>query len=153
MTFNFRLMKRYNPDNPTMYWYEIVEVFYGQDKVPAFWGEAYMPAVDQGLIDEVRADDEDFDEASFVRTELANEWALIAKDIVRDSEVFDEFDFEPGGKYYGHDEAKDMNEITAAVKSGDPEVLAELGITTVDSKDFIKKLMKEDDEENGKEKE
>ena len=148
MTFNFRLMKRYDNNNPVNYWYEIVEIFYGEDKVPMFWGELSMPMVDSIQIQEdvIEGDNEH----NYVVQEIANEWALIAKDIKRGGHVYDQFDFEPGGKYYGHEEAQEMNQYMEAIKSGDPDALADLGLTTVDSKDFIKRLMKDDDEE-GKE--
>ena len=39
-------MRRQDPDDPAIFWYEIVEVYYGSDRRPMMWNEATLPYVD-----------------------------------------------------------------------------------------------------------
>jgi len=146
MTFNFRIMKRYSEDNPTHYWFEVVEVFYGEDGIPMMWGEASMPVVDHLSIEDEESN-EGFDESKFVRSEIGSEWAMIANDIAKNTEMLDEYDFKPGGRYYGHSEVQEMDEVIQAIASGDEELMEKHGLKSYSSADFIKRLYKDDEDE------
>ena len=45
MTWNFRIMRRYQKESPDLFWYEIVEVYYGEDGIPMMWADAHTPIV------------------------------------------------------------------------------------------------------------
>lgn len=104
------------------------------------------------LVDHLSVEDEEtntgFDLSRFVRNQIGEEWAMIAQDIAKNSDILDEFDFKPGGKFYNHEEVQEMDAVVKAIQSGDEELLKELGITSYDSKDFIKRLYKDLDDDD-----
>lgn len=138
-------MRRYNKDHPTDYWYELVEVFYGEDGRPMMWGNASVPMVSYMDVEDAE-DENDFNLAKFIREQMANEWQMMGRDIGNDKPILDERDFEEGGLFADHPEALEMQKVAEVLDSGDDEAIAKLGLSTWDPNKFFKS---DDDKDQG----
>ena len=106
MTWNYRIMRRYSPESPETFWYEIVEVFYAGDGIPMMFTTASQPAVTHLELD-VEADvaGEELDLETYVKESLLEQYTSIMKDADTRGPILDERDFDKGGVYADHPEA------------------------------------------------
>lgn len=106
MTWNYRIMRRYSPESPETYWYELVEVYYGEDGVPMMWGTATQPAVTRMEL-EIEADvaEEELELETYVKESLIEQFTQMMRDTDSRGPILDERDFEKGGVYADHPEA------------------------------------------------
>ena len=106
MTWNYRIMRRYSPESPETYWYELVEVYYGDDGRPMMFGPATAPAVTSMEL-EIEADitDEELDLETYVKESLIEQYTMMMRDTDSRGPILDERDFEGGGVYADHPEA------------------------------------------------
>jgi len=129
MSWNFRIMRRYNPESPDYYWYEIVECYYGEDGRPMMWCEATLPLVDQ-LDVQLDEDEAEQDIETYVKASMKEQFSQLARDIDVKGPIMDERDFEKGGVYYGHPEMIEMQQVSKAIENNDQETLRSLGYDT-----------------------
>ena len=100
MTWNFRIMRRYQNESPEMFWYEIVEVYYGEDGIPMMWSDAHTPIVSD-LDIEIDATP-NVDPETFIKECLLQEFTQMMRDCDTKGPILDERDFEKGGVYSDH---------------------------------------------------
>lgn len=126
-------MRRHDPENLEIYWYEIVEVFYGSDRRPMMWTEASLPYVDSNDIEFQEEEIDDLE--TFVKESMKEQFASMAMDIVAKGPLLDERDFAPGGVYADHPEFKEMEYIISVLNSGDDQAIADLNLKKYDPDD------------------
>jgi hypothetical protein len=124
MTWNFRIMRRYEKESPDLFWYEIVEVYYGEDGIPMMWGTAHTPIVSD--LDLEMENNSNMDLESFVKERLLEEFTMMMRDSDSKGPILDERDFEKGGVYSDHPDAVKFKQITGEVSNMTPEQLARL---------------------------
>lgn len=146
MTWNFRIMRQYNPESPEYYWYEIVECYYGEDGRPMMWNEATLPIVDE-LDVEIDEEEAEKDLEFYIKESLKAQFVQLAQDIDIKGPIMDQRDFEYGGVYYGHPEYVEMQQIAQAVKNNDQEALRSLGIEEGNPRS-LRDIFDEDDEDD-----
>lgn len=133
MTWNYRIMRRFSPESPETFWFEIVEVFYGQDGVPMMFGSCTQPVV-SNLELEIESDvaGEDLDVELYVKESLIEQFTMIMRDTDSRGPILDERDFDKGGVYADH-----------------PEVVALMKKAQDNNEDFdIRAFIEEDDDED-----
>ena len=135
MTWNFRIMRRYQKEKPEMFWYEIVEVFYREDGIPMMWGESHGPIVTDLDIELDSNDQQDLE--TFVKTNLTEQFAQLMRDIDGRGPILDERDFEKGGVYSDHPDAVQLQKDIEDISNMNSETIARLRA----------KLDKEDEDE------
>src|SRR6056300_704017 len=91
MTWNYRIMRRYSPESPETYWYELVEVYYGDDGRPMMFGPATAPAVTSMEL-EIEADvaDEELDLETYVKESLIEQYTMMMRDTDSRGPILDE---------------------------------------------------------------
>jgi hypothetical protein len=117
MTFNFRIMRRYQPESPETYWFEVVEVFYGEDGIPMMWSEAGLPFVDDLGVDVAENIDSDFELETFVKESLIEGFTMMMRDVDSRGPILDQRDFEDDGVYANHPEYEEMLKQVEEIKS------------------------------------
>ena len=115
MTWNFRIMRRKDA-NPTYFWYEIVEVYYGEDGIPMMWSDAAGPLVSD--IDIEFENNENIDLETFVKDRLLDEYTQMMRDIDSRGPILDERDFEGNGVYANHPEKAEMEKTIKEITEG-----------------------------------
>jgi len=124
MTWNFRIMRRYQHDKPDMFWYEIVEVYYGEDGIPMMWGDSHGPIVTDLDIELDSNDQQDLE--TFVKTNLTEQFAQLMRDIDGRGPILDERDFEKGGVYSDHPDAVQLQKDIEDISNMNSETIARL---------------------------
>jgi len=147
MSWNYRIMRRYPPESPENYYYDIVEVIYGEDGRPMMWTETTLPQVSDLDLD-LENDHPDFDEDYFVRESLKMQFSRMAQDIDARAPLLDEHDFEPGGIYADHPDMKKFIEVAKAYEDGDEEALEEYGLIDIDIEEIRKRFAPDEDDED-----
>jgi len=142
MTWNFRIMRRYQPESPETYWFEVVEVFYGDDGVPMMWGPASLPLVDDLGVNIAQDLDKEFELETFVKESLIEGYTMMMRDVDSRGPILDERDFEEGGIYADHPDAVEMKRVQEIIESGDQEEIKKLNLKEWDPKNYLD----EDDE-------
>ena len=127
-------MRRYQHDKPDMFWYEIVEVYYGEDGIPRLWGDSHGPITDLEI--ELDSNDQQ-DLETFVKTNLTEQFAQLMRDIDGRGPILDERDFEKGGVYSDHPDAVQLQKDIEDISNMNSETIARLRA----------KLDKEDEDE------
>ena len=109
MTWNYRIMRRYSPESPETYWYEIVEVFYAGDGIPMMFTTATQPAVTHMEL-EIESDLSltEIDLETYVKESLLEQYTMMLKDTDTRGPILDERDFDKGGVYADHPEAVEL---------------------------------------------
>ena len=115
MTWNFRIMRRKDA-NPTYFWYEIVEVYYGEDGIPMMWSDAAGPLVSD--LDIEFENNENTDLETFVKDRLLDEYTQMMRDIDSRGPILDERDFEGNGVYANHPEKAEMEKTIKEITEG-----------------------------------
>ena len=136
-------MRRYQPESPETYWFEVVEVFYGDDGVPMMWGTASLPLVDDLGVNIAQDLDEEFELETFVKESLIEGYTMMMRDVDSRGPILDERDFEEGGIYADHPEAVEMKRVQEIIESGDEEEIKKLNLKEWDPR----KYLDEDDED------
>lgn len=126
-------MRRQDPGDPAIFWYEIVEVYYGSDRRPMMWNEATLPYVDSN--DVMFQNEEIEDLESFVKEAMKEQFASMAMDIVAKGPILDQRDFNAGGVYADHPEYKEIERIIEILNSGDEDAIAGLNLRKYDPDD------------------
>jgi len=110
-------MRRYQPEAPETFWYELVEVFYGEDGRPMMFGNAILPYVsDMDLdIEEIQS----IDLEDFVKESIREQFANLLRDIDGRGPILDERDFENGGVYADHPEVVQLRKSTEQLSMDD----------------------------------
>jgi len=138
-------MRRYPPESPENYYYDIVEVVYGEDGRPMMWNDTTLPQVTNLDLD-IENDHPDFDEDYFVRESLKVQFSTMAQDIDSRGPILDERDFEPGGIYSDHPDLSRFREIAVAVEQGDEDALDEMGLIDIDIEEIKKRFSPDNDD-------
>ena len=121
-------MRRYQPESPETYWYEIVEVLYGKDGLPMMWNELSIPSISHVDIDIIESSDKDFDLQEFVKEGLLEQYTQLMRDVDAKAPMMDEMDFEDNGVYADHPEAIELRKVAEVLASGDEEEIAKLNL-------------------------
>ena len=109
MTWNYRIMRRYSPESPETYWYEIVEVFYAGDGIPMMFTTATQPAVTHMELEtESDLSLTEIDLETYVKESLLEQYTMMLKDTDTRGPILDERDFDKGGVYADHPEAVEL---------------------------------------------
>ena len=103
MTWNFRIMRRYQKESPDLFWYEIVEVYYGEEGIPMMWADAHTPIVSD--LDIEIENNTDMNLETFIKDRLLEEFTMMMRDSDTKGPILDERDFEKGGVYSDHPDA------------------------------------------------
>jgi len=113
-------MRRYQPEAPETYWYEIVEVYYGDDGIPMMWAPGNMPVVTD-LDIELLDNDENQELETFVKEGILEQFGLLMRDLDGKGPILDERDFDNGGVYADHPEVVQLRK--AADQIGTDELI------------------------------
>tara|TARA_R110000803_G_scaffold30857_8_gene69292 strand:- start:1295 stop:1708 length:414 start_codon:yes stop_codon:yes gene_type:complete len=124
MTWNFRIMRRYQNESPEMFWYEIVEVYYGEDGIPMMWSDAHTPIVSD-LDIEIDATP-NVDPETFIKECLLQEFTQMMRDCDTKGPILDERDFEKGGVYSDHPDTVKLQQSIGEVNNMTAEQLKQL---------------------------
>ena len=133
MTWNYRIMRRYQPESPETYWYEIVEVYYGDDGIPMMWGTGHMPIIADLDIELLEQEEEDIDLEDFVKEGLLEQFTQLMRDVDSRGPILDERDFENGGVYADHRDAVKLRQV--AEELGTDELVARIREKLKDEED------------------
>jgi len=128
MTWNFRIMRRYQKDSPDLFWYEIVEVYYGEDGLPMMWCDAHTPIVSD-LDIEMESDrhkKNSMNLETFIKDRLLEEFTQMMRDSDSKGPILDERDFEKGGVYADHPDAVKLQKSIGEVNNMTTEQLKQL---------------------------
>ena len=132
MTWNYRIMRRYQPEAPETYWYEIVEIYYGDDGIPMMWSTGDMPIV-ADLDIELLEQEDDIDLETFVKEGLLEQFTQLMRDVDGRGPILDERDFEKGGVYADHPDAVKLRK--AAEELGTEDLIARIREKLKDEED------------------
>lgn len=124
MTWNFRIMRRYQKESPDLFWYEIVEVYYGEDGIPMMWADAHTPIVSD--LDIEIENNTDMNLETFIKDRLLEEFTMMMRDSDTKGPILDERDFEKGGVYSDHPDAVKLQQSIGEVTGMTPEQLKQL---------------------------
>ena len=125
-------MRRYQPEAPETYWYEIVEVYYGDDGIPMMWSTGDMPIV-ADLDIELLEQEDDIDLETFVKEGLLEQFTQLMRDVDGRGPILDERDFENGGVYADHPDAVKLRLV--AEELGTEELVARIREKLKDEED------------------
>lgn len=124
MTWNFRIMRRYQNESPEMFWYEIVEVYYGEDGIPMMWSDAHTPIVSD--LDIEMDATPNVDPETFIKECLLQEFTQMMRDCDTNGPILDERDFEKGGVYSDHPDTVKLQQSIGEVNNMTAEQLKQL---------------------------
>ena len=124
MTWNFRIMRRYQNESPEMFWYEIVEVYYGEDGIPMMWSDAHTPIVSD--LDIEMDATPNVDPETFIKECLLQEFTQMMRDCDTKGPILDERDFEKGGVYSDHPDTVKLQQSIGEVNNMTAEQLKQL---------------------------
>jgi|TARA_B110000908_G_C10060378_1_gene360343 hypothetical protein len=124
MTWNFRIMRRYQNESPEMFWYEIVEVYYGEDGIPMMWSNAHTPIVSD--LDIEMDATPNVDPETFIKECLLQEFTQMMRDCDTKGPILDERDFEKGGVYSDHPDTVKLQQSIGEVNNMTAEQLKQL---------------------------
>jgi hypothetical protein len=124
MTWNFRIMRRYQKESPDLFWYEIVEVYYGEDGIPMMWADAHTPIVSD--LDIEIENNTDMNLETFIKDRLLEEFTMMMRDSDTKGPILDERDFEKGGVYSDHPDAVKLQQSIGEVTGMTSEQLKQL---------------------------
>ena len=124
MTWNFRIMRRYQKESPDLFWYEIVEVYYGEDGIPMMWADAHTPIVSD--LDIEIENNTDMNLETFIKDRLLEEFIMMMRDSDTKGPILDERDFEKGGVYSDHPDAVKLKQSIGEVTGMTSEQLKQL---------------------------
>ena len=125
-------MRRYFQEAPETYWYEIVEVYYGDDGIPMMWSTGDMPIV-ADLDIELLEQEDDIDLETFVKEGLLEQFTQLMRDVDSRGPILDERDFENGGVYADHPDAVKLRQV--AEELGTEELVARIREKLKDEED------------------
>jgi len=125
-------MRRYQQEAPETYWYEIVEVYYGDDGIPMMWSTGDMPIV-ADLDIELLEQEDDVDLETFVKEGLLEQFTQLMRDVDGRGPILDERDFENGGVYADHPDAVKLRK--AAEELGTEDLIARIREKLKDEED------------------
>ena len=120
MTYNYRIMRRYFQEAPETYWYEIVEVYYGDDGIPMMWAPGIMPVITDFDI-ELLDNEENQELETFVKEGILEQFGSLMRDLDGKGPILDERDFDNGGVYADHPEVVQLRR--AADQLGTDELI------------------------------
>ena len=123
MNWNYRIMRRYSPEAPETYWYEIIEVFYGEDGIPMLWVPANMPVISDFDI-ELLDSEQDQELETFVKEGILEQFGMLMRDLDGKGPILDERDFDKGGVYADHPDVVQLRKT--AEEFGTDEMIARL---------------------------
>jgi hypothetical protein len=117
-------MRRYQKESPDLFWYEIVEVYYGEDGIPMMWADAHTPIVSD--LDIEIENNTDMNLETFIKDRLLEEFTMMMRDSDTKGPILDERDFEKGGVYSDHPDAVKLQQSIGEVTGMTSEQLKQL---------------------------
>jgi|TARA_B100001094_G_C18164476_1_gene791235 hypothetical protein len=117
-------MRRYQKESPDLFWYEIVEVYYGEDGIPMMWADAHTPIVSD--LDIEIENNTDMNLETFIKDRLLEEFIMMMRDSDTKGPILDERDFEKGGVYSDHPDAVKLQQSIGEVTGMTSEQLKQL---------------------------
>ena len=107
-----------------LFWYEIVEVYYGEDGIPMMWADAHTPIVSD--LDIEIENNTDMNLETFIKDRLLEEFIMMMRDSDTKGPILDERDFEKGGVYSDHPDAVKLQQSIGEVTGMTSEQLKQL---------------------------